>query len=159
VDTRKLLLQEIFPGLARAPFEITSSDTRTYNCFAWAVGRTDLPWDPTIDYGYWPDDAPREHSLRAFVAIYEKEGFEPCDGFDLEAGFEKIVLFVDGAGLPQHAARQLPNGQWTSKLGRLEDITHELHALAGPEYGEPRVVLRRPMDQVETDQSTDKPDT
>ncbi|MCY7407984.1 MAG: hypothetical protein LH631_11575, partial [Alkalinema sp. CAN_BIN05] len=36
---------------------------------------------------------------------------------------------------PQHVARQLPNGLWTSKLGRLEDIEHELDGLSGDLYG------------------------
>ena len=68
-----------------------------------------------------------------------------CPGEELEAGFEKIALFVDNRDTPRHAARQLPNGRWTSKLGELEDIEHGLHDLEGAEYGSVVAVMRRPL--------------
>ncbi|MCI0637958.1 MAG: hypothetical protein L0Y72_23715 [Gemmataceae bacterium] len=37
--------------------------------------------------------------------------------------------------MPTHAARQLPTGRWSSKLGPSEDIEHDLHALEGEIYG------------------------
>jgi hypothetical protein len=40
-----------------------------------------------------------------------------------------IAFFVDGDGQLAHAARQLQSGRWTSKLGDLEDIEHDLRAL------------------------------
>jgi hypothetical protein len=44
-----------------------------------------------------------------------------------------------------HAARQLDNGKWTSKLGQLEDIEHEsLEALSGAVYGSVVQVLKKP---------------
>ncbi len=39
--------------------------------------------------------------------------------------FEKIAIYVDTDGVPTHAARQLPDGSWTSKLGDWEDIQHQ----------------------------------
>ena len=37
---------------------------------------------------------------------------------DIERGFEKIALFADSATLaPRHAAHQIPDGRWESKLG------------------------------------------
>jgi hypothetical protein len=47
---------------------------------------------------------------------------------------EKVALYATDEG-PAHAARQLSNGRWTSKLGRDEDIEHELEGLAGSHYG------------------------
>lgn len=47
-------------------------------------------------------------------------------------------------GTPTHAARQLENGKWTSKLGQLEDIEHELDGLVGDKYGIVVTILRRP---------------
>jgi hypothetical protein len=41
------------------------------------------------------------------------------------------------------AARQLPNGKWTSKLGRWQDIEHELDGLVGAMYGTVRQILKR----------------
>lgn len=49
---------------------------------------------------------------------------------------------VDGRGLHanldgrvKHAARQMPNGLWRSKMGKSVDIEHELAAVEGPLYG------------------------
>lgn len=43
-------------------------------------------------------------------------------------------------------ARQLPNGNWTSKLGTLEDIEHRaLSAVEGNDYGNVVRILRRPL--------------
>ena len=69
-------------------------------------------------------------------------GYEPCERGDLEPGFEKVAIFADDEG-PTHAARQLDNGRWTSKLGSMEDIEHALEGLAGSEYGRVVRYLRR----------------
>src|SRR5262249_11890567 len=72
-------------------------------------------------------------------------GFERCDSSDLETGFEKVAVYADAAG-PTHATRQLPDGKWSSKLGRSEDVEHVLEALAGndgDEYGQILPILKR----------------
>jgi hypothetical protein len=53
-------------------------------------------------------------------------------------------LFVDARGVPTHAARLLPSGLWTSKLGEWEDIEHDLLALEGDVYGTVALLLKRP---------------
>ena len=54
----------------------------------------------------------------------------------LESGFEKVALYGSGF-MYTHAARQLPDGRWTSKLGQKEDITHNTpDDVAGGVYGE-----------------------
>src|SRR5258707_504293 len=65
-----------------------------------------------------------ESSRYVFTAV----GYTVCDNDLLEPGYEKIALFALG-GVPKHAARQLPTGQWTSKLGPMEDIEHALNDL------------------------------
>jgi hypothetical protein len=35
-----------FPNLAATGYIITSSQTASYNCFAWAAGETDRWWNP-----------------------------------------------------------------------------------------------------------------
>jgi hypothetical protein len=57
---------------------------------------------------------------RAFLGL----GYECCaDGLP-QAGFEKVALY--GCDLfYTHAARQLPDGRWTSKLGARPDIEHD----------------------------------
>lgn len=72
-------------------------------------------------------------------------GYEVCDNTELEVGFEKIAIYGDSDGEATHAARQLPNGKWTSKLGRWEDIEHELEGLTGEMYGEVKQILKRPI--------------
>jgi hypothetical protein len=71
-------------------------------------------------------------------------GYLVCDQDQLETGYEKIALFAL-ADLPKHAARQLPSGRWTSKLGPMEDIEHALLDLAGIVYGSVVLVLKRPV--------------
>jgi hypothetical protein len=41
--------------------------------------------------------------------------------------------------IPTHAALQLESGDWTSKLGDFEDISHStIEAVSGPVYGRVR---------------------
>lgn len=42
-------------------------------------------------------------------------------------------------------ARQLPSGLWTSKMGKAEDIEHEVEGLSGSHYGDVLVYLCRPL--------------
>ena len=87
---------------------------------------------------------PREESIATFLRAYESLGYAQCDNTELEAGFTKVALYANGQE-PTHAARQLPDGTWTSKLGPLEDISHTLDGLVGNEYGSVVAVLKRPL--------------
>lgn len=59
--------------------------------------------------------------------------------------FEKLALY-GSAMMYTHAARQLPDGKWTSKLGQLEDITHTTtEAIEGGDYGEVVQYMKRPL--------------
>jgi len=65
--------------------------------------------------------------------------------------FEKVAIYaLDGE--PTHAARQLSDGTWTSKLGKDIDITHTLRALEGSTYGQVAAYLKRALgaDQAES---------
>jgi hypothetical protein len=137
-------LERDWPGLAQTQYRVTSKHTGDYNCLAWAIEETDRWWSPLPedDY-YWPEGVPREVSVNAFAKAYETLGFEMCEDGNLEDGFVKLAIYVTLDGRPQHVARQLPSGLWTSKLGRLEDIEHELEGLNGLLYGTVRQFLRR----------------
>ena len=75
----------------------------------------------------------------AFAAV----GYAVCLNGELKAGVEKIVLYVK-EDRPTHAARQLPDGWWTSKLGQEADIEHDTpETVGGGIYGEPNVFLSR----------------
>jgi hypothetical protein len=122
-----------------------SKRTPKYNCIAFAVGDTNQWWWPDED-GHWPDGVKRELSLEAFVATYATKDYLPCTSSEPEEGYHKVAIYGRGQ-VPSHAAQQLPDGRWASKLGQWEDIEHEsLSELA--EYGEVLCFLRRPLEKV-----------
>jgi hypothetical protein len=137
-----------FPGLRGGNYQVTSQRSDLYNCIAWAVGDTMDWWWPDEpdrpESAHWPTGAPREQSLEGFREAFATLGYVVCDHDQLESGYEKIALFAL-AGIPKHAARQLPSGRWTSKLGPMEDIEHALHDLAGMVYGSVVLVMKRPV--------------
>jgi hypothetical protein len=141
-----------FPGLTDTDYIETSKATRRYNCIAWAFKDTSAWWWPDkLGIGKWPLYIPREATVDAFVRAFATEGYVRCDNRLMEEGFEKIVLYgkvdvLTGNSLPTHAAIQLPNGHWSSKLGTFEDIEHPLaESLEGPSYGSLLTVyLKRP---------------
>jgi hypothetical protein len=139
--------QRHFPHLDTGNCEITSKATSAYNCIAWAAGNDKRWWDPNESY-YWPFGVPREVSIDAVLQVYERLGFSICNDGSLEAGLDKIAIFVKEHGairVPTHAARQLDSGEWTSKLGPAEDITHKtVDAVRGPLYGQAEYFMSRP---------------
>jgi hypothetical protein len=128
---------------------ITSDATRKYNCFAWAAGDSHRRWEPDAQNNYyWPKGVPRELTIEAFVRAYETLGYVECPDASVERGFQKVAIYTkryyEGTR-PTHAALQLPDGRWTSKLGDAEDIEHaDLDALRGRDYGVPARYLKRP---------------
>jgi len=139
--------EELFPRLGGSGYDVTSRQEDTYNCIAWAAGATGNArwWWPFGDphKTYWPEGVPRQETLEAFQQLFESLGYAVCDRAELEPGYEKVALFADEQDLPLHAARQLPGGRWTSKLGVLEDIEHALQDLVGTEYGSVVRVMKR----------------
>lgn len=122
-----------------------SPATDEYNCFAWAASITSNRWEPDpLGQFFWPRTVRRSYDLDSYIAAFRTVGFEVCTNGSLEEGIEKIAIYVD-AGLPQHAARQLVNGNWTTKFGDFEDVEHtDLACLNGPLYGRPQKYMQRP---------------
>ena len=142
---RNPALEGPFPGLASSEYAETSLATRRYNCIAWAAGDEHRWWWPEpFPHAYWPEGTPRVATLESFIAAYATLGFERSADGGYQPGIEKVALFADDRGVPTHAARQLSDGRWTSKLGRSEDIRHELKALEGDVYGKVACFLERP---------------
>jgi len=131
-----------FPRLRGTQYTEMSPVDARYNCFAWAVGAINCRWDPCYPW-FWPRGCPREVTISAFVQAFGTLGYEPCDYGRLETGYDKIVLYMN-KGEPTHAARQLRNGRWTSKLGKDVDIEHKVKDLEGPRYGKIAMYFRRP---------------
>jgi hypothetical protein len=139
------MLDTAFPNLHRGGYRVTSASSQRYNCIAWAAGDNANWWWPVADTRFfWPAGVAREETLAAFEAAFATLGFVRCDAEVREDGFEKVAIFADATGFPTHAARQLESGRWTSKLGELEDIEHDLRDLEGDIYGTAVIVLNRP---------------
>jgi hypothetical protein len=139
-------LEDIFPRLRGSGYRIESPQDPDYNCIAHAAGDQRNRWWPDPGgWAAWPEGVPREETLEAFRAAFATLGYVPCEGAEPESGFEKVALFADSHGVPTHAARQVPSGRWTSKLGELEDIEHALHDLTGLVYGSVVLVMKRPL--------------
>lgn len=137
------ILEQQFPLLQPTGYTITSPQTQSYNCIAWAAGDVKHWWWPDPSgCAFWPANAPRVESVEAFIEAYRSLGYELCASHDLEMGVEKVALYVAN-GQPSHAARQLTDGGWTSKCGRLEDIRHTLEGLVGDMYGQAVMFLSR----------------
>jgi hypothetical protein len=136
-----------FPKLVdHGGYRHTSAPASSYNCIAWAAHDNQEWWWPSEDEDrtYWPAQAPREETLEAFTKAFALLGFRLCEDALHEATVEKVAFFVDGDGTPTHAARQLPNGRWTSKLGHGVDIEHDLIGLEGEIYGVVGAIMKRP---------------
>jgi hypothetical protein len=132
-----------FPRLHPGNHEITSLSTPRYNRIAWAAEDDARFWWPDVDdVAYWPPHVPRVEAIEAFADAFRTIGYLPCDDGEFEPGYQRVALYALH-GIPTHAARQLPDGRWSSKLGRSEDITHTIDALDGPLYGAIVLFLRR----------------
>lgn len=143
---KSAFIEQLFPRLRGTGYRITSPEDPSYNCIAWAAGEDERWWWPASGY-YWPPSVDTRLTLEAFVAAFSDLGFRLSDSPDPIAGIEKVAIFVDAHGAPTHAARQLPSGRWTSKLGQLEDIEHDGAAdVGGSDYGEIGAVLERNVD-------------
>ena len=136
--------QQRWPNLETDAPSIESEASEEYNCVAWALGITDENWDPVSPAYDWPRTAPRSLLLETFITVYCSYNFVVCPDESLESGFEKLALYADDRGLFLHVARQLPEGNWTSKLGDLVDIVHTTPGgLEGPIYGRVATFLSR----------------
>jgi hypothetical protein len=145
-------LEDLFPRLRGSKYEVTSPEDIRYNCIAWVVGDPERWWWPD-DSSHWPTGSPREETVAAFVATFQQIGFEECEASPPEAGFEKVAIYASADGIPTHAAKQLENGLWSSKLGQLQDIQHHLEDLASLEYGDVVRFLKRRSGGVHREES------
>ena len=121
ISKRDLVLEHLFHGLALDGYSAESDANGDYNCFAWAASISHRRWGPykKLPPGWdWPDKVPREMTIPAFVQAYKTLGYKTCGlDFSLESRCEKIVIYANALDEPQHAARQLADGNWTSKMG------------------------------------------
>ena len=140
-----------FPNLRKAGYVPQSDPDERYNCIAWAAGENHRWWEP-CDGRHWPgrkDGDPPDYSIASLASAYAAEGFVECGGCIQddaahEQGIQKVALYGQH-GEYLHAARQLINGEWTSKLGPDDDIRHpSLEAVTGGAFGDVVKIMKRP---------------
>jgi hypothetical protein len=130
-----------FPRLTSNNHRVTSPATTDYNCIAWSAQDTAHWWRPGL---YWPVALPEDQfGLGALEQAFLHLGYQRCADGSSEDRFEKVALY-GSESMYAHAARQLPNGRWTSKLGSGEDIEHDAPAnVGGGLYGEVVQFMKR----------------
>jgi len=152
-EAARLDVMSEFPGLRYDKhFEITSPIDPSYNCIAWAYQiKERWMWPPAgaqapvLDaVTYWPDEN-ASTEVDQFMKAFSLKGYEKCDNPDFEEGYRKIALYVKpGTTECTHAARQLSNGFWTSKLGQWYDIQHSTPKdIEGHLYGKVYCFMKR----------------
>jgi hypothetical protein len=124
-----------YPNLRTGNYHKTSEETNIYNCVAWVFNIKTEPIDLSVDENGDPMPVPQYLMPQVYIEYFEQRGFTKCDTPDLEAGIEKIALYVHTSGTFEHVALQLENGNWSSKVGEYEDIEHyNLEAIEKPDY-------------------------
>ena len=147
VDTSNCarLLIESFPNLSSEDFEFVGACTEQYNCIAYAAGDTTKWWSPSWPY-YWPPWATRDNRMESLMEAFAGLGYEQCDDSNVEDGYQKVVLY-GFQGSFEHAAVQMPNGRWHSKMGQGPQIEHHSpESLSGGPYGDAMIYVRRSAD-------------
>ena len=104
-----------FPNLSGEDFEIVDQPSDAYNCIAYAANDISQRWDPNTG-GYWPPWAPGNNLTDSLKQVFAGLGYEECEDSILEDGYLKVALYEE-QGEAKHAAVQMLNGRWRSKLG------------------------------------------
>lgn len=110
-------LEQTFPKLRSGGYRISGPATNRYNCIAWAAGEQDAWWQGNLTDASWPEGIPADGTVRSLVALFQSLGYRPCASAELEGDFEKVAIYGNGTEYT-HAARQLVDGRWASKLGQ-----------------------------------------
>jgi hypothetical protein len=133
-----------FPRLTKSSHRVTSDEDAQYNCIAYAAGITDKKFWPKWYPDYvWPPGLPKVETVIALEKFYETFGYARANNGDYVHGVEKIAIYATADGKPTHAARQVDDKTWTSKLGGSYDIEHSHNSVSGGTYGEITVYMAR----------------
>lgn len=133
IEEVKRRLIQAFPKLKLdKKFKITSKSNPSYNCIAWAYHvDNSWMWPNTGEYEFldgihfWPSAEIMDCDVQNFIDAFKLKGYELCENSSFEVGYRKIAFYTqNGTSVCTHAARQLSDGNWTSKLGVYNDICH-----------------------------------
>ena len=133
-----------FPNLYGEGFEVVARPSERYNCIAYAAGDVTEWWWPD-GINYWPSWATLDTKMESLVEALAGLGYEQCNDSTSEDGYEKVALY-EVQGEFQHAAIQMPNGRWRSKMGQGPVIEHRNpESLSGGMYGNPMTYMRKAL--------------
>ena len=136
------MLTRAFPNLASEGFDIVDEPSDRYNCIAYAAGDISQWWWPD-GVNYWPPWATLTTRIESLIEAFAGKGYERCNDYEVEDGYHKVALY-EAQGQMRHAAAQMPNGRWRSKMGRGPVIEHHSpDSLSGGPYGNPTIIMRR----------------
>ena len=90
--------------------------------------------------------------MEAFIQAFGTLGYVACDDKECanpphEPGVERVAIYAI-LDAPKHAAKEVNESWWTSKMGMNIDLEHTLRALEGPSYGHVRKIPSRPLPSV-----------
>ena len=142
------LLVGAFPNLANEDFETVGEPSELYNCIAFAAGDTSKWWWPD-GINYWPPWATGTNRIESLIEVFAGLGYEHCDHNDTEGGYQRVALYeVDGE--MKHAAMQMSNLRWRSKMGQGPVIEHDSpESLSAGICGSPTAFMRRAVEYME----------
>lgn len=150
LDIDREYIESWWPNLEPNNHHETSPKSSKYNCFAWVLEKNDDRWAPYDGYTWFEGlekighGEYHESDISYYLNGFKLIGYTLCDNGNFENGFEKIALYIK-SGYVQHAAKQLEDGHWTSKLGiEYHDIEHyTLAVLEGDLYGYANIFMKR----------------
>jgi hypothetical protein len=156
IEEIKRILFKAFPKLLQDNrFKVTSKATPNYNCIAWAC-KYDERWiqppymgKPNLDcVVWWPPDIPEGLEPECLKKLFEYHGYAECKSSKREEGYRKVAIFFnEQTNEWTHAARELNNGCWTSKLGQFADIQHGTpEAIENDDYGKVYCFMKKKLE-------------
>jgi hypothetical protein len=141
-DTRNFFVDKSFPNSLLEPFKITSPETASYNCLAWALNDTSKWYENDDDY-YWFEGIEKNNTLETIQKIFVNFGFIKTENTEYQVGIERIALFSKDNIECTHLARQQDKDQWTSKLGSSYDVNHTLKSIENGIYGNVVIIMEK----------------
>jgi len=128
------LFRRQFPNLT--DFELYENTSDLYNCISHSIGMKVWAWPKEGGHrNYWPISNMNEDK-KSFDEFYAYHGYNICNmDFRYNPNYSKIALYGKDNN-PKHAAKQIDEIWWESKIGQSEIIRHKLFDLEGFKYGD-----------------------
>jgi hypothetical protein len=154
---------EDFPLLVFDPyFDVISEGSERYNCCAWAYQAGCVWMWPRVKgeretvgvQRFWPTGFAHDRCVLNFIEVFQHAGYQLCDEWEHEAGFQKIALYTYLDTIDcSHVAKEITEvitenvdiiGHWSSKMGQWNLIQHgSPYALDYGVYGNVYCIMKQ----------------